>query len=145
MKKIVFYFFSLGLLFCFTTTGFAQTIINIGTHPTGSFFNIVGTAVATVVGKHTPVKTTVKPMAGPFAWFPLMETGEIDLGVLNNWDAEKGYLGEFVYKKLSKDKGFPARLIAISVNNAGNFIVAADLGVYKVSDLRGKKVTVVFP
>ena len=116
------------------------SMLNIGTHPVGSFFNVVGTAVATVVGRHAPMKTTVKPMAGPSAWYPLLITQEIDLGVLNNWDAEKGYLGEFVYEKLSKGKGFPVRLIAISVNNAIGLSVAADSGIYKYSDLKGKRV-----
>jgi TRAP transporter TAXI family solute receptor len=86
------------------------------------------------------MKTTVKPMAGPAAWYPMVETKEIDLGVLNNWDAEKGYLGESTYSKLSKGKGFPVRLIAISVNNAIGLVVAADSGIHKYSDLKGKRV-----
>jgi len=120
-------------------------ILNIGTHPVGSFFNIVGTATATVIGKYTPMKTTVKPMAGPSAWYPLLASQEIDLGVLNNWDAEKGYLGESVYEKLSKGKGFPVRLVAISVNNAIGLIVAANSKIYKYSDLKGKKVAGNYP
>jgi len=115
-------------------------ILNFGTHPVGSFFNVVGTAVATVVGKHTPMKTTVKPMAGPTAWYPLLVTKEIDLGVLNMWDAEKGYLGEYAYKKLSQEKGFPARLIAISINNSIGLVVARDSEIYKYADLKGKRV-----
>lgn len=121
------------------------SILNVGTHPVGSFFNIVGTATATVVGKYTPMKTTVKPMAGPSAWYPLLASHEIDLGVLNNWDAEKGYLGESVYEKLSKGKGFPARLVAISVNNAIGFIVAANSKIYNYADLKGKKVAGNYP
>ena len=120
-------------------------ILNIGTHPVGSFFNIVGTATATVVGKHTPMRTTVKPMAGPSAWYPLLATQEIDLGVLNNWDGEKGYLGESVYERLSRGKGFPVRLVAISVNNAIGFIVSANSKIYKYSDLKGKKVAGNYP
>jgi TRAP transporter TAXI family solute receptor len=116
------------------------TILNIGTHPVGSFFNMVGTAVATVVGRHSSMKTTVKPMAGPAAWYPLLAENEMDLGVLNNWDSEKGYLGQSIYKKLSRDKGFPARLLAISVNNAIGLAVTADSGIYKYSDLKGKRV-----
>jgi TRAP transporter TAXI family solute receptor len=115
-------------------------ILNVGTHPVGSFFNVVGTAVATVVGKHTAMKTTVKPMAGPTAWYPLLVSKEIDLGVLNMWDAEKGYLGEYAYKKLSQEKGFPARLIAISINNSIGLVVPADSGIFKYSDLKGKRV-----
>lgn len=120
-------------------------ILNVGTHPMGSFFNVIGTAVATVVGKNSPMRTTVKPMAGPAAWYPLLGTKEIDLGLVNNWDAEKGYLGESIYGKLSGGKGFPVRLIAISINNSVGFIVAGDSKIYKCEDLKGKKVAGNYP
>lgn len=144
MKKILALVLILGTLLVWniklTLAQQLPPILNVGTHPVGSFFNMVGTAVATVVGKHSPMKTTVKPMAGPAAWYPMVETKEIDLAVLNNWDAEKGYLGESTYSKLSKGKGFPVRLIAISVNNAIGLVVAADSGIHKYSDLKGKRV-----
>jgi TRAP-type uncharacterized transport system substrate-binding protein len=144
MRKRLSLFLVIGLLFAGLVPSVAAeqlpTILNVGTHPVGSFFNMVGTAVATVVGRHTSMKTTVKPMAGPAAWYPLLTDNEIDLGVLNNWDAEKGYLGESIYKKLSKGKGFPVRLLAISVNNAIGLVVAANSGIYKYSELKGKRV-----
>lgn len=144
MKKFLAFTLILGILLVWninvTIGQQLPTILNVGTHPVGSFFNVIGTAVATVVGKHTSMKTTVKPMAGPSAWYPLIKTQEIDLGVLNCWDAEKGYLGESTYSKLSGGKGFPVRLIAISVNNAIGLAVTADSGIYKYSDLKGKRV-----
>lgn len=144
MKNVFAIILILGILLVWNiqVTGAQQSpsIVSIGTHPVGSFFNIVGTAAATVVGKNTTMRTTVKPMAGPSAWFPLLKTKEIDFGVLNNWDAEKGYLGESVYGKLSEGKGFPVRLIAISVNNAIGLVVGGDSKIYKFSDLKGKKV-----
>lgn len=120
-------------------------MINIGTHPVGSFYNIVGSAVATIVNKHSPIKATVKPMAGPAAWYPLLLTGEVDFGMANCWDSEKGYLGESVYEKLSKGKGFPICLIAVSNWNTGGMVVAADSGIFKYSDLRGKRIAGNFP
>ena len=144
MKKIFVLLLILAVLLTWnikaTRAAELPPILNVGTHPVGSFFNVVGTAVATVVGKHTPMRTTVKPMAGPAAWYPMVETREIDLGVLNNWDAEKGYLGESTYNKLSKGKGFPVRLVAISVNNAIGMVVATDSGIQKYADLKGKRV-----
>ena len=106
MKKFLAFVLIVGILLFWnikvTIAEELPPILNISTHPVGSFFNVVGTAVATVVGRNTAMKTTVKPMAGPAAWYPMVETKEIDLGVLNNWDAEKGYLGESTYSKLSK-------------------------------------------
>jgi TRAP transporter TAXI family solute receptor len=115
-------------------------ILNIGTYTVGSYYHMVGTAVATVVGNHTSMKTTVKPMAGPAAYYPLMASGEIDLAMANCWDSEKGYLGEFIYEKLSKGKGFPICLIAVSTWNTGGLIVPKDSVIQKYSDLKGKRV-----
>jgi hypothetical protein len=149
MRKIILLIFVTGLLWGGSVRPVfpeqLPAVLNIGTHPIGSFFNVIGTAVATVIGKQTPMKTTVKPMAGPSAWYPLLASKEIDMGVLNNWDAEKGYLGEFVYEKLSKGRGFPVRLMAISVNNAIGFIVSANSKIYHYSDLKGKKVAGNYP
>jgi TRAP transporter TAXI family solute receptor len=149
MKKYLVLFLIFGILLVLNIKGTEAeqlpSILNIGTHPVGSFYNVVGTAVATVVGKHTPMKTTVKPMAGPAAWYPLVVTGEIDLGMANCWDSEKGYLGESVYEKLSKGKGFPICLIAVSNWNTGGMVVAGDSGIYSYPDLKGKRVAGNFP
>jgi TRAP transporter TAXI family solute receptor len=144
MKKFLALFLIIGFSLAWSVKGVTAqqlpSILSIGTHPIGSFFHSVGTAAAVVVGKHTPMKTIVKPMTGPAAWYPLMETQDVDLGVLNNWDTEKGYLGESTYGKLSKGKGFSVRLVAVSVNNAIGLAVAANSGIYKYSDLKGKRV-----
>lgn len=118
----------------------AREFLSIGTHPTGSFFNIVGTAVAKVVSDNSAFATTVKPMKGPVAWLPFVARDSVDLGVLNMWDAEKGWLGESVYKNLSGGKGFPIRLVAISVNNLGCLVVAKNSGIFSYADLKGKRV-----
>lgn len=119
--------------------------VSIGTHPVGSFFNSVGTAAAKAISDHTKIRGIPKPMAGPTAWLPYMERGDIELGVLNVWDAEKGYLGESVYEKLSGKKGFSIRLLAVTVPNLGGLVVAKDSGIFNYSDLKGKRVCGNFP
>ncbi|MBM4331405.1 MAG: TAXI family TRAP transporter solute-binding subunit [Deltaproteobacteria bacterium] len=144
IKKCFAFVLLLGLVMTWNIPGsVAQQlppILNIGTHPVGSFGNIMGTATATLLGKYTPMKATVKAMAGPAAWYPLVLTQEVDLGVANNWDSEKGYLGESVYEKLSRGKGFPVCLMTVGIAYAGGLVVAADSGITKYSDLKGKRV-----
>jgi len=115
-------------------------VINVGTHAPGAFFNVIGTAVGTVVGKHTAMETKVNPLGGPGAWMPMMVTKEIDVGVCNIWDAWKGYLGEEAYEKLSDGKGFPIRLILTGICNDISIGAAGDTGIKTLKDLRGKKV-----
>ena len=145
MKTKVLIFFSLTLMvLAWNVPGSnAQglpSMLHIGTHAVGSFGNIIGTGTATILNKYTPMKATVKAMAGPSAWYPLVVSEEVDLGVANNWDSEKGYLGQSVYEKLSQGKGFPIRLMTIGVAYAGGLVVAADSGIYSYADLRGKRV-----
>lgn len=119
--------------------------ISISTHSIGTFFHATGVAAAKAITEHTPMKALVKPMAGPVAWYPYMERGDIDLGVLNAWDAEKGYLGESMYERLSNKKGFSIRLICATVPNAIGLIVAKDSPIKTISDLKGRKVAGNFP
>lgn len=119
--------------------------ISIGTHPIGSFFNTTGVAAAKAITEHTTMKGIVKPMSGPVAWLPYLEREDMDLGVLNVWDAEKGYLGESMYEKLSNKKGFSIRLISTTVPNAIGFIVAKDSGIKTVAELKGKRIAGNYP
>jgi len=84
-------------------------------------------------------------MSGPVAWFPYLERGDVDLGVLNMWDAEKGYLGESMYEKLSQKKGFSIGLVCMTVPNAIGFVVAKDGGIKTIADLKGKRVAANYP
>ena len=149
MKKYLASVIIFGFLFAFTIeeTKAQQLppILNIGTSSVGSFQYIAASAVATVINKYTPMKATVKSMGGTTAWYPLITTKDLELGMLNNWEAEKGYLGESVYMKLTQGKGFPIRLIAIGIWNSIGSVVAADSGIYKYSDLKGKRVAGNYP
>jgi len=118
--------------------------INIGTHGVGSFFNIVGTGVAKIVGKYTPMQTKVNPMGGPVAWMPMMVSGEVDLGVCNIWDASKGYMGERTYDKLSAGKGFPVRLLTTGGVFNPYIVAAGSSDIKTIPDLKGKRVAAGF-
>jgi uncharacterized protein len=150
MKRLsVFLIILSTLVFLFPVAGITEEkipqVISIGTHSIGSFFHTTGTAAAKVITDHTKIRAIVKPMAGPVAWYPYMERGEIELGVLNMWDAEKGYLGESLYERLSNKKGFSVRLLCPTVPNAIGLVVTKDSPIKNISDLKGKKVSGNFP
>ncbi|MBI2088416.1 MAG: TAXI family TRAP transporter solute-binding subunit [Deltaproteobacteria bacterium] len=149
MKKAWIGILATGWVLAFSVPASAAEVqpktVGIGTHPMGSMFNIIGTAAATVVAKNTAIRTTVKPMVGPVGWYPLLETAEIDLGVVNNWDAEKGYLGQSTYQRLSEGKGFPLRLVAVTIPNSISLVVSANSGITKIAELKGKRVAGNFP
>ena len=150
MKKFLISFIVLSIFtFFFLQLGKAEEkvpqVISIGTHSIGSFFHTTGTSAAKVITDHTKMRAIVKPMTGPVAWYPYMERGEIELGVLNMWDAEKGYLGESIYEKLSNRRGFSVRLLCPTVPNAIGLVVAKDSPIKSILDLKDKKVSGNFP
>jgi TRAP transporter TAXI family solute receptor len=118
-------------------------IVNIGTHPVGAFFHIIGTAVGAITEKHTPMKTKVMPV-GITAWMPMMVTKEMDLGVLNSTDSKWGYFGIEAYKGLSKGQGFPMRLLVTGICNDISIAVSGSSGVKKLADLKGKRIAAGF-
>jgi TRAP transporter TAXI family solute receptor len=149
MKKYLALVIIFGLLLAWTIeeTKAQQLppVLSIGTSSVGSFQYVASSAVASVISKYTPMKATVRSMAGTAAWFPLIATKDLELGMLNNWEAEKGYFGESIYTKLSGGKGFSIRLVAVGIWNSISSIVAGDSGIYKISDLRGKRVAGNYP
>lgn len=44
--------------------------VKLGTHGVGSFFNVAGTAIASLSTKYTPMTVKVVALAGPPAWLP---------------------------------------------------------------------------
>jgi len=74
-----------------------------------------------------------------------MERGEVDFGVLNVWDAEMGYKGEYEYKELSKGKGFDIRLVAFTVPNKISAVTSKDSGITTLSQLKGKRLACRYP
>lgn len=151
MKKSFFVFVGLLLVGVVVLAGSleAQTAfprtVSIGTGAIGSTLYTIGVAAAKVVSDHTPMRMVVKPMSGAVAWYPYVERGEIEMGDLNMWDADKGYMGESLYGKLSEGKGFSVRLICSTVPNYAGLMVAKDSPVKTIPELRGKRVAGNFP
>lgn len=119
--------------------------VSIGTHSIGSLMNAFGVAAANTINNHTSIQALVKPMTGPVAWFPYMERSDVNLGVLNMWDAEKGYLGESTYEKLSNKKGFSIRLVFSMMPSTIGVVVAKDSPIKTMYDLKGKRMSGNFP
>jgi uncharacterized protein len=118
----------------------SPTVIKIGTHPMGSFQNMVGMAVGQVIEKNTSLKAKVIPLSGPNAWMPMLLTKEIDLGLTAAPDAYSAFLGEKDYKEISRGKGFPFYLVLTGTFLDVSIVAAKDSGIRTLKDLRGKRV-----
>ena len=101
-------------------------VLNVATHPLGSKYNALGSGLATVLSSHLSTEFKVMPTGGPAEWLPMMSTGEVDLGVANNWDSKMGWIAKGPYEKILKGKGAPIRLVCNGSPNINGVVVRAE-------------------
>lgn len=120
--------------------GLPKTVA-IGTHAIGGAYHASGTAVAALISEKTPIRAVVRPSAGPNAWMDLMQSGELELGLLSSFDAACAYLGSYGY-----DNPNPAFRVLLKANVAQSttLTVLKRSGIKKITDLRGKRVAYQF-
>ena len=108
----------------------------IGTNPAGTGAHALGSGLAAVASKATPVSVKVQPYNGPNAWMTLLDNGELDFGIINILDSHMAATGTGNYKKAYR---------TIRVVQGGVFPFTAGLlvrdksDIKKVSDLKGKR------
>ncbi|MBT5186566.1 MAG: TAXI family TRAP transporter solute-binding subunit [Kordiimonadaceae bacterium] len=116
----------------------ARKQFNIGTGFIGSSMHAVGTVVAKHMQKKLRMRVTARPYVGPSAFLPLINNGELSMGLSSMSEANAAYNG--VDTDAKKDVRTVARLFAMPFA----FIVRKDSGIKNISDLKGKKVVLDF-
>lgn len=108
----------------------------IGTNPAGTGAHAIASALAAVASKATPVAAKVQPYNGPNAWMPLLESGELEMGIINILDSHMAATGTGNYKS-----AYPSvRVISGGVFPFTAGIIVRDKSDAKqISDLKGKR------
>lgn len=111
--------------------------VGIATHSVGGAYHASGSGVASLISQKTPIRAVVQPYAGPSAWVPIMQTGEVKMGLLSAFDAACAFQGIYGYEK-PYDK-----LRAVCRGNemkSTTLTVLEDSGIESIKGLKGKKV-----
>jgi TRAP transporter TAXI family solute receptor len=109
----------------------------IGTNPAGTGAHAIASALAAVASRATPIATKVQPYNGPNAWMPLLEGGEIEMGIINILDSHMAATGTGNYKSAYS---------SVRVISGGVFPFTAGLivrdrsDIKQIGDLKGKRV-----
>ena len=112
-------------------------IIGLGTHAVGGTYYACGSGLAKVLNDHLPIQVTVMPTGGPNAYMPLLQSGEIELGLMGGNDLSWAYTGGTGYDEAATN----LRSLATGHRVASiPLVVRVDSGITKVADLKGKKV-----
>ena len=111
--------------------------IAIGTNPAGTGAHAIASGLAAIASKTTQVSAKVQPYNGPNAWMPLLESGEIEFGIINILDSHMAATGTGNYKK-----AYPGiRIVAGGVFPfTAGLIVKDKSDIKQMADLKGKRV-----
>ncbi len=132
----------LGLLAgCGSTgqTGLPTYIVFAGSEM-GSSFYTMAVGIGDLIGKHTPMTAKVQSLGGESVWLPLFETGEADLALVSSDGARQAYLGMGVHNEPTEGQGYDFRSLQVGSPLLIGMIVRNDSDIWKISDLRGKRV-----
>jgi TRAP transporter TAXI family solute receptor len=125
----------------------AQQAVSIGTNPAGSVFYAVGSGLAKVVSDDGKVKMSVQPYSGSSTFIPLLDTGELEFGVVNVVDMALAYRGPNF--KVGGRNPFPhapgARLVMRGSPLLVALLVRKDSPIKSVHDVKGRRMTGEYP
>jgi uncharacterized protein len=110
--------------------------ITIGANPAGTNFNLVAGGFAKVLQETLDVPAIVRPYSGSSVYVPMLQRGEITLGINSSIDSYLAFTGQPPYPVAMKNlRGL------MSVYPLGYmYWVRAGSGLRRVEDLRGKRV-----
>lgn len=118
-------------------------ILTMGTMPAGMLVNVQGTGIADICSSYTPMDIKVRAVTSEEVWVPMMNTGEVQIGVSAPMSMRFGFLGTHAYKKIAKAmkvKSFALRMITVGTPIRLGIIVPGNSPIKKMSDLKGKRV-----
>lgn len=111
--------------------------LRIATHPQGAAYYALGAAFAKVLSQELPLSASVRPFSGFQAWFPEVDSGNVDLGLATGYDLWLGVQGREPYKKMKN-----LRILTVGTDLILGLVVKKDSPIKTLADLKGKRVTI---
>ena len=112
--------------------------ITIGSNPAGSAYFLLSSGFAKLFQEKLNIRSTAQPHAGSSVYLPLMEAGEITLGLNNSLDSGMALQAQEPYKEKHKHVRTIARVWVLPYA----YMVKESSGIKTMADLAGKKVAV---
>jgi len=136
MKKVLLATIVTAMIFS-ATAAFAATYMSIATGGTSGTYYAVGGALAEAVSKEGKIKATAETGNASIANANLVNNGEIEIAFVQNDIAAWGAKGEMMFagKPLKN-----IRAVAALYPEHIQFIIAKNVKIKKIADLKGKRV-----
>lgn len=113
--------------------------ISIGTNPTGTDYYVIGGGLAKLLTDKLETPAIVQPYAGSSVYLPLVQGGEVTMGISTSIDSGGAYQGDLGRSPMRKLRAV-MRLWPLPYA----MVVRRDSPVRTIADLKGKRVIVNF-
>ena len=114
--------------------------ITIGSNPAGSVYFLLAGGFAKMFQQTLKVRATAQPHAGSSVYLPLMDKGEITMGLNSSLDSGMAISGTAPYKTKMKNVRTIARVWKLPYA----YVVTGKSGIKTMKDFKGKKVVIKF-
>ncbi len=112
--------------------------LNIGSNPAGSVYFLLAGGFAKMFQKELKIRSTAQPHAGSSVYLPLMDAGEIVLGLNSSLDSGMAFNGQKPFKTRLLGVKSLARIWILPYG----YFVKESSGIKTIADLKGKRVIV---
>lgn len=138
---------SVALALLVASPAWAQKAASIGSNPPGSVLYVFASAMSKLATDGGAVRLTVQPYAGTSTFLPLIDSGEVELGVNNAVDVGLSYRGPS-FKVGGKNPFQHTPNMRMTMRLAPLMIapvVRRDSPIKTIQDVKGKRVTGEYP
>jgi TRAP transporter TAXI family solute receptor len=131
---------ALGVAACGLRHAMGQSVrrITIGANPAGTNFNLVAGGFAKVLQEQLGIPSIVRPYSGSSVYIPLLQRGEIALGVNSSLDSYLAFRGLSPYPAAMRN----LRALLAIYPLGYMYWVRASSGLRRIEDLKSKRVVV---
>ena len=120
----------------------------IGTNTPGTVFYALAGGLAKIASESGPVQASVQPYTGTSTFLPLLDSGELDFGIVNGVDMGMAYQGPQRLRVAGKNDFSHSpntRLVMRGAPLVIGLLVKKDSPLKSVHDVKGKRVTGEYP
>jgi TRAP transporter TAXI family solute receptor len=113
--------------------------ITIGTNPVGTFYYVMGGGLAKLYSEQVGIRSIVQPYAGSSVYLPMINSGDVTMGLSSSLDSGGAYNGE-----QGREPNRQLRSLARLWPLRYAMLVRDDSPIKSVADLKGRKVVMNF-
>ena len=115
-------------------------LITIASNPTGTNVYAVAAAIAKLIQEQGGRRATIRPFSGSSVYLPMLERGEVALGLNTSIDSYLSFRGLPPYSAPMRNLRALGMMFPLNIA----FMARADAGLQGIEDLRGRRVVVTF-